>query len=187
MFAIDIKKIGKRIKEARLNKGLTQQELADKCGFTKSLLSKIENGQTGSAVATLSKIANNLGTPLSWFLEEDNQQDLVLSLGKSRTTKVGSKEMGYLYERLANRAQFSKIEPVVVTVPPDSEITAPFTHSEDEFIYILSGAIYLSYEGDSYLLQEGDSAYFNGSKPHAFLPCTDQEAKVLTVFVQTSD
>lgn len=187
MFIIDIKKIGKRIKEARLNKGLTQQELADKCGFTKSLLSKIENGQTGSAVATLSKIANHLETPLSWFLEEENQQDLILSLAKSRTTKVGSKEMGYLYERLANRAQFSKIEPVVVTVPPDSEVTEPFTHSEDEFIYILFGAIYLSYDGETYLLHEGDSVYFNGSKPHAFLPCTDQDAKVLTVFIQSAE
>lgn len=187
MFILDIKKIGKRVKEARLNKGLTQQELADKCGVTKSLLSKIENGQTGSAVATLSKIANHLGAPLSWFLGEDNQQDLVLSLGKSRTTKVGSKEMGYLYERLANRSQFSKVEPTLVTVPPDVEIKEPYTHSEDEFIYILSGGIYLSYDGESYLLQEGDSAYFNGSKPHAFLPCSDQEAKVLTIFIQSTE
>ncbi|WP_047154011.1 helix-turn-helix domain-containing protein [Aneurinibacillus tyrosinisolvens] len=187
MVVIDIGKIGKRIRQARLNKGLTQQELSDKCGFTKSLLSKIENGQTASAVATLSKIANNLGTPLSWFLEEDSQQNLVLSLSKSRTSQIGSKEIGYLYERLANRSQFSKVEPTLVTVPPDSNVKDPFTHSEDEFIYILNGSIYLQYDNESYFLEAGDSAYFNGSIPHIFLPTGDQEAKILTIFIQQSE
>jgi transcriptional regulator with XRE-family HTH domain len=186
MLIIDLKIIGKRIKQARLNKGFTQQDLANRCGFTKSLLSKIENGQTASAVATLSKIADNLEIPLSWFLEENEQQNLILLPNNNRTSKIGSKEMGYMYERLANRSRFSKIEPVLVTVPPDSEVTEPFTHSEEEFIYILSGAIYLWYDGESNLLKEGDSAYFNGVIPHIFLPANDQEAKVLTIFVQSN-
>lgn len=187
MLTIDLTIIGKRIKQARLNKGFTQQNLADRCGFTKSLLSKIENGQTASAVATLSKIADNLETPLSWFLEENEQQNLILLPSNNRPSQIGSKEMGYMYERLANRSRFSKIEPVLVTVPPDSEVTEPFTHSEEEFIYILSGSIHLWYDGNSHLLKEGDSAYFNGSIPHIFLPASDQEAKVLTIFVQSNE
>ncbi|MFP7159125.1 XRE family transcriptional regulator [Priestia aryabhattai] len=187
MLTIDLNIIGKRIRQARLNKKFTQQDLADRCGFTKSLLSKIENGQTASAVATLSKIADNLETPLSWFLEENEQQNLTLLPSNNRTQKIGNKEMGYMYERLANRSRFSKIEPVLVTVPPDSEGIDPYTHSEEEFIFILSGAINLWYDGESHLLKEGDSAYFNGSMPHIFKPVSDQEAKVLTVFIEPSD
>ncbi|MGG1658094.1 helix-turn-helix domain-containing protein [Brevibacillus sp. NRS-1366] len=186
MFVIDLSEIGKRIRKARLSQGFTQQELADRCGVTKSLLSKIENGQTASAVATLSKIADHLKTPLAWFLEENREDHLVLSPQKKRTSKMGSKEMGYLYEILANRSRFSKIEPVLVTVPLDIEMTEPFTHPEEEFIYIVSGAIILYYDGDKHILEEGDTAYFSGSKPHIFLPHGDQEAKVLSVFIQPS-
>lgn len=169
-FLIELRQIGKRVKQARLNKQMTQQDLAEKCGLTKSLISKIENGQTASAVATLLKISNQLDIPLSWVLEENESKNLVLSPSQSRTTKVGNKEMGYLYETLANRSPFSKIDPVVVTVLEDSAKEGPYTHLEDEFIYILKGSIYLSYDGEKYLLHEGDSAYFAGTIPHVFLP-----------------
>ena len=187
MLTIDLTIIGKRIKQARLNKGFTQQELAERCGFTNSLLSKIENGQTASAVATLSKIANHLETPLSWLLEGDEHHNLILLPKDRRAPKIGGKEMGYMYERLANRSRFSKIEPVLVTVPSNNGSTEPFTHSEEEFIYILSGAIQLSYNGELHLLKEGDSAYFNGLLPHIFLPASDKEAKVLSIFIQSSE
>lgn len=186
LFVIELSEIGKRIRKARLSRGLTQQELAERCGVTKSLLSKIENGQTASAVATLSKIAENLQTPLAWFLEENHDEHLVISTHKQRTSKIGSKEMGYLYETLANRSRFSKIEPVLVTVPPDMTVTEPFTHPEEEFIYIVSGSIMLYFDGERHLLEEGDTAYFTGSKPHIFLPHGDHEAKVLCVFIQPS-
>jgi transcriptional regulator with XRE-family HTH domain len=187
MFHIELSEIGKRIRKARLSRGFTQQELADRCGVTKSLLSKIENGQTASAVATLSKIAEHLQTPLAWFLEENREEHLVLSPHRQRTTKMGSKEMGYLYETLANRSRFSKIEPVLVTVPPDMAHTEPFTHPEEEFIYIVSGTIVLFYDGERYVMEEGDTAYFSGEKPHIFLPYQDTEAKVLSVFIQPSN
>jgi len=187
MFAIELSEIGKRIRKARLSQGFTQQELADRCGFTKSLLSKIENGQTASAVATLSKIAEHLKTPLAWFLEENREDHLVLSPQAKRTSKMGSKEMGYLYEILANRSRFSKIEPVLVTVPPDMTMTDPFTHPEEEFIYVISGTIILYYDGERHVMEEGDTAYFSGLKPHIFLPFNHQEAKVLSIFIQPSN
>lgn len=186
MVVIELSEIGKRIRKARLSQGLTQQELADRCGFTKSLLSKIENGQTASAVATLSKIADHLKTPLAWFLEENRDEYLVVSSHQKRNQKIGNKEMGYLYETLANRSRFSKIEPVLVTVPPDMSVTEPFTHPEEEFIYIVSGTIILYYDGERHLLEEGDTAYFSGIKPHIFLPHGEQEAKVLSIFIQPS-
>ncbi|MEH7179114.1 helix-turn-helix domain-containing protein [Neobacillus vireti] len=187
MFIIsNIGHIGKRIKEARLKKKFTQQELADKCGLTKSLISKIEHGQTASAIATLSKITKELEVSLSWVLGEDKEENLIISPSKSRTSKVGNKEMGYLYETLANRPQLSKIEPIIATVLPDSSEEGPYTHLEDEFILVLSGSIYLSYDGENYLLEEGDSAYFNGTVPHVFLPVDRKEAKVLSIFIEPS-
>lgn len=49
-------KIGALIQEARINKGLTQVELAEKCGTTKSYISKIENDIKEVRISTLQKI-----------------------------------------------------------------------------------------------------------------------------------
>ena len=183
---IQLQQIGQKVKEARLNKSLTQQELAERCNLTKSHISKIENGQAAPAIATLSKIAQALNAPLSWFLESNIQQKLSIVKNTERTVKLGNKEIGYMYEGLASRPYFSKVEPVIITVLPEADSVEPFTHSEEEFIFILSGSINLFYEDELHLLQEGDSAYFEGNVPHIFLAIDDREAKVLSMFIQTN-
>jgi ribosome-binding protein aMBF1 (putative translation factor) len=52
-------KIGAMLQEARIKKGLTQQELADKVGTTKSYISKIENSVKEVRISTLEKIIIN--------------------------------------------------------------------------------------------------------------------------------
>ena len=49
-------KIGVMLQEARLKKGMTQQELADKVGTTKSYISKLENNIKEARLSTLQKI-----------------------------------------------------------------------------------------------------------------------------------
>ncbi|CEG23900.1 HTH-type transcriptional regulator PuuR [Planococcus massiliensis] len=180
---IHLELLGKRVKEARLTKSYTQQDLAALCNLTKSHISKIENGQTSPAIATLSKIAQVLDAPLSWFLESNSEAQLSIVKKSSRSLKMGNAEIGYMYEALANRPHFSKIEPVIITVLPEAEHVEPFTHLEDEFIYVLSGSIKLSYGGQLHILAEGDSAYLDGSIPHIFLNDEEGEAKVLSIFI----
>jgi len=49
-------KIGLLLQEARLQKGMTQEELAEKVGTTKSYISKIENNIKEVRLSTLQKI-----------------------------------------------------------------------------------------------------------------------------------
>lgn len=49
-------KLGALIHEARLEKGLTQEQLAEKCGTTKSYISRIENNIKEVRISTLQKI-----------------------------------------------------------------------------------------------------------------------------------
>lgn len=49
-------RIGAMIQEARLERGLTQEELAKKVGTTKSYISKIENNIKEARISTLQKI-----------------------------------------------------------------------------------------------------------------------------------
>ncbi len=61
--------IGKRIKQLRESKNISQVELASACNFEKSNMSRIEAGNTCPNVYTLYKIANNLGFSLSTIFE----------------------------------------------------------------------------------------------------------------------
>lgn len=49
-------KLGAMIHDARLEKGLTQEELAEKCGTTKSYISRIENNIKEVRISTLQRI-----------------------------------------------------------------------------------------------------------------------------------
>lgn len=53
MFYYDIKESGKRIKELRKQKGLTQEELAEKLNISYSMVGKIEIGYTGISIDLL--------------------------------------------------------------------------------------------------------------------------------------
>ena len=54
----------RQIVEARMEEGLTQQELAERCGMKASNLCRLENGNGNPSVATLEKIARGLGRRL---------------------------------------------------------------------------------------------------------------------------
>lgn len=62
--------LGARIKAARLELGLTQKQL---CGekITRNMLSLLENESASPSVETLMYLAQRLGKPVGYFLEED--------------------------------------------------------------------------------------------------------------------
>lgn len=57
-------KVGNRIKQIRNEKNISQQDLAAKCNFEKSNLSRLEAGRTDAKLSTLEKVAKGLGVTL---------------------------------------------------------------------------------------------------------------------------
>lgn len=182
---INLQSIGRKIKQTRLLRKKTQQQVADECGISKSMLSRIENGHKATAIATLSKISESLDVPLSWLLDEQNEQNPVVVRERDRQSEIGDIAMGYSFELLANKTNLSLIEPMIVRVPKvQKSDQQTYTHSQDEFIYILEGEIELFYDGKKYYMKKGDSAYFEGNKSHLFMPVNNEEAKVLTIYIE---
>jgi transcriptional regulator with XRE-family HTH domain len=59
---MDMRKlVGANLKRVRLEKGLTQEELADLSGFTQQYLSTVESGRANPAIVTIYEIAMALG------------------------------------------------------------------------------------------------------------------------------
>lgn len=58
------KRVGKRIQEIRDEKNLSQQDLAAKCNFEKSSMSRLEAGNVNGTLSTYEKVANGLEVPI---------------------------------------------------------------------------------------------------------------------------
>lgn len=62
--------LGARIKELRLKKNMTQNDLAIHCNFEKASMSRIESGKTNVTVLTLKKISIVLETDIHEFFRD---------------------------------------------------------------------------------------------------------------------
>ena len=69
--------LGIKIKRLRLQCGLTQEELADRCELTKGYISQLENNLTSPSIATLMDILEVLGSDLKSFFNEEVEQKIV--------------------------------------------------------------------------------------------------------------
>ena len=64
--------VGNRVRTLRKNAKLTMKQLADLVGVSNTTIHRIETGQQSPSVALLSLIAQNLGHPITRFLNEAN-------------------------------------------------------------------------------------------------------------------
>lgn len=177
--------LGRRIRLIRKQQKRTQEEIADACGFTKSMLSKIESGGAMPAVSTLMKIANALGVKVSDLLEGETGSDTVMvSAGQYEDmSKWITTNKGYSFFAFAS-ARHDKIMQPYIFVAQEGEINSHnFSHDGEEFIYVLSGRMRYKVGSTEYEMGEGDSLYFNSLEEHTVTPLTKQ-VKYLAVFTE---
>jgi transcriptional regulator with XRE-family HTH domain len=114
------KKISDKIQQTRKNKGLTLAQLSEEVGLSKELLSRIENNQVSSPIATLSKVARGLEVPISIFFEEDDSDQeryaVTYSNDRKQVVRRGTK-IGFTYFSLTGLKSQHLIEPFNVKYP----------------------------------------------------------------------
>ena len=175
--------IGKRIRKYRLQNNFTLQELADKTGFSKGYLSKVEKSGKAPPVATLSVIARELGASVSVILGEETLNDsicLVRQNERKLMAKSGE-EFGYAYEALANPYPNKHMEPFILTYPSDDAIKHTFQHDGEEMLFVLRGKMRFKYGNSEFILDKGDCVYFDSGVAHTGEPIGKEPLKTLIV------
>ena len=69
--------IGAKLKELRVLKGLTQEELADRAELSKGFISQVERDLTSPSIATLMDILQCLGTSIGEFFNDGSDEQIV--------------------------------------------------------------------------------------------------------------
>lgn len=87
--------LGAKIKRLRLQCGLTQEELADRCELTKGYISQLENELTSPSIQTLLDVLSALGTTAAEFFGEDEEEQIVFTSDDfSKRTRRGTSSPG---------------------------------------------------------------------------------------------
>ena len=171
--------IGHRMKELRIQYGLTQQELADRAELTKGFISQLERNQNSPSVGTLLDIIQCLGmTPAEFFKDEEPEQ--IVFKPSDYFEKIDM-EKNSTIEWIVPNAQSNAMEPVRLTLRAGgiSEIYPP--HECEEFGYVLKGTVKISFGGKNHTVKAGESFYFKAGKKHFIENKSSKDAVLIWV------
>ena len=143
--------IGHRMKELRIQYGLTQQELADRAELTKGFISQLERNQNSPSIGTLLDIIQCLGTtPAEFFTDEEPEQIVFKQEDYFEKT---DEEKHCCIEWIVPNAQKNQMEPVQ-------------PHEGEDFGYVIKGNVRIHYAGQNQTVHAGESFYFKAGKKH---------------------
>ena len=156
--------IGAKLKELRILKGLTQEELADRAELSKGFISQLERDLTSPSIATLMDILQCLGTSIGEFFNETPEEQIVF--GKTDYFEKHDLELKNEIKWIIPNAQKNMMEPILLTLEPGGETYPDNPHEGEEFGYVLQGNISIHIGSKTYKAKKGESFYFVSDKKH---------------------
>ncbi|MEP6917275.1 MAG: XRE family transcriptional regulator [Acidobacteriota bacterium] len=165
--------IGAKVRALRLKKKMGLVELGQHTGLSPALLSKIERGRLFPTLPTLLRIALVFSVGLDFFFASPREKPLVAVVRQAERVQLperpGTRSIAYRFESLdypATERRFnSYYAEFLSTARTDLE---PHSHRGVEFIYALAGTLTVLIGEDEYVLEAGDSMYFDSSIEHSY-------------------
>jgi transcriptional regulator with XRE-family HTH domain len=167
---------GGRIRALRQRQGRTLREVAAACGFTPSLLSKIETGATNPPVATLTAIARALGVGVAALLEDGGGAPVHAVLDAAadrRPERAVATDKGYRFFALA-QARAGGLRPYVFTAERGQVRPEPLAHPGEETVLVLDGELRFRVGPTAYRLGPGDVLTFDAAVAHDMEPLSER-------------
>lgn len=183
-------RIAKRIKVLRKARGFTLQKLSERSRVSRGLLSKIENSRTIPSLPVFFGIIKAMNVSIDDFFEDLDVEysNEYLHIRYCNYQRI-EKEMrsGFNYQFIfSHTIQACIMEIVLLTVEPNASIKATTTDGF-EYKYILSGKCYYVINNEKILLEEGDSLYFNASRPHYPVNSFENRVVMLVAYFLSAD
>ena len=172
--------LGRCLRELREERGFSLRALAEESSLSVNTISLIENGKSTPSVTTLQKISIALQVPIVAFFhsEQDGPKVIHTKAGQRGQVPV---ENGHL-EDLGQELSVGSFKPFLVTLAPESNSGIdPLIHTGYEFVYCLNGRIAYLVENRRYLLEPGDSLFFEAHLPHCWQNLSPEPSQKILV------
>ena len=156
--------IGNKLKELRVLKGLTQEELADRSELSKGFISQLERNLTSPSITTLMDILQCLGTSIGEFFNEAPDEQIVFGK-QDYFVKVDTEYKNEIKWIIPN-AQKNTMEPIYLTLEAGGSTCPDTPHEGEEFGYIIQGTVSIHLGNKTYKAKKGESFYYTADKTH---------------------
>lgn len=173
--------LGEKLRSLRKEKKMTLNDVAEKAGYSKALISRIENDSVSPSISSLMKIAPALEITLQdLFTAVEGCQALVTK--KAQREPQGISDSAITAEVLNKGEVGDKMAATVLNFEPGA-IFAEKTNSfvREEWWHLLKGKLEVIVNGVVYDLKEGDSIYITPMLTHKWRNPARKKACALVV------
>lgn len=178
--------LGNKLRQLRLKKKIALVDLGKHTGLSASMISQLENGKLVPTLPTLARIAMVFDVGLDHFFTDKRRKRLFSVVRADERMKFpersDSPTPGYYFECLAFSAQDKSLQAYLAEFPVRSANDAiEHMHEGAEFFHVIEGVVGIRYQDEEYLMETGDSVYFDSSAPHAYRGVGAVTAKAIVI------
>ena len=173
--------VGQRLQAIRTLKGLSQRELAKRAGVTNSTISMIEKNSVSPSISSLRKVLGGIPMSMVEFfsveLAPETPSQIVYKAHELLDISDGAVTM-----KLVGKAHSSRAIAFLNEVYPPGADTGDemLTHEGEETGILLEGRLELVVGYETFVLEAGDSYYFESTRPHRFRNPFDEPARLIS-------
>jgi transcriptional regulator with XRE-family HTH domain len=171
--------MGERLRAIRRKRGESLEYVAEKTGISKSFLSLVERGKNDITIGRLMHLVRFYGVSVVDLLPIESDNDpIVVKRAQQKLIRSPAEGVNiYLLAPDTNRGMM----PIIEYFEPGAETREHLSHEGEEFVYVLQGTVVVEVGGTEYLLNEGDSAYFDAELPHIYRNPSSAPSRALEV------
>lgn len=174
--------IGQRLKQIRMERGLSQRELATRAGLTNGTISLIETDKTSPSVASLKSLLDAIPISMAEFFGAIEDQDTPKVFYRAdEFTQVAPDGPGQVSLRQLGNARQHTLQVLHETYPPGADTGPEFlAHDGEEAGIITRGQIELTVGDMVGVLNCGDGYLFDSRLPHRFRNTGDEPCEIVS-------
>ena len=166
------------MKQLRLTRKISFEQLTNKTGFSQRYLREIEEGITIPPVSAVIQIAKALSVDSGSFLSAEEQE----ASQRRRRESFFKRTQAYSYKTLTPDAEQKHMKAFLVTIDPKQDHKmVEYRHEGEEFIYVLKGNIEVRVGENQNLIKKGETLHFDSGITHKLRNLSNEEAKLLVV------
>lgn len=177
--------IGRKVQGLRKAKSYSLQALADRSDVSAAAIHKIEANNMVPTISTLMKIAAALEKPVSYFVDEDDEQASAVKIEPDTRPDIYTSHTGIDLAGISGPyGEFLVAGAVATVVPGATSGKKPMYHDGEELLFVLSGSFQFEVSGTIYDLEPGDSLHFQTQQPHTWRNLGKEDATLVWLILR---
>lgn len=178
--------IADKLRTLRLRRSMGLAQLAEHTGFSTAMLSRLENGRLVPTLPTLTRIALVFSVGLDYFFSDPRKRHVVAVVRRKERKRFPadpkSPQVPWHFESLDFRVNERKLNGYLAHFHPvPREQVTPHFHQGVELLYMIHGKLEMVIGVETFVLEAGDSIYFDSMQKHSYCSLTSKPCTAMVV------